>query len=243
MSDKSNIVVGSDLVTGGVSLAPLGTKEPKSATEELDKAFGHAGFVSSDGLDREEKVDTDNITAWGGQTVRIVKKSQSVTAGYTFLEYLNVIVQRAIYGDANVTTTEATEEHGNLMEIAGKIDLAPHRVQVIDMVDGDVRGRLVFHDSQITERDKYTAKDTTSINRKVTWTLLPDDKGEYFHEYWDDGKKRIHVEDETQKEAAASDESSQNIESAAEQKSIESSKDSEQQQASAKQAGDTEENA
>lgn len=204
MSDKTNIVVGSDTVSGGVMLAPLGVKEPTSATEKVDAAFARAGFVASDGIERNEKVDTENIVAWGGSIVRIVKKSTEVTVSYAFLEYLNSVVQKAIYGDANVTVSEATSDHGGRLEIAGKVDMAPHRVQIIDMVDGDVRGRLVLHDCQITNRDKYTAKNNESINRGVTWTLLPDDNGEYFHEYWEDGRKRVQVQDDT--DAAASTE-------------------------------------
>ncbi|WEV72151.1 hypothetical protein [Bifidobacterium sp. ESL0790] len=213
MSDKNNIVVGSDAVTGGIQLAPLGTPVPTTATGDVDQAFAKAGFVASEGLERNEKIDTENITAWGVGTVRVVKKSTEVTVGYSFIEYLNPVVQKAIYGDANVTSAAATEDHGNLLEIAGKVDMAPHRVQVIDMVDGDVRGRLVFPDSQITSRDKYTAKDNDSINRGVTWTLFPDDNGEYFHEYWDDGRKRVHVlndsdkQDSTKAEEAADNDS------------------------------------
>jgi hypothetical protein len=189
MSDNKNIVVGSDTVTGGVSLAPFGTILPKDATTALAEIFGRSGFVTSDGVEREEKVDTDSLIAWGGNTVRIVKKGTTVTVTFSFMEYLNPVVQKAIYGDANVTATEATAEHGNLLEIAGHVDLAPHKVLVIDMVDGDVRGRVVFPDAQITDRDKYTAKDEDAISRSVTWALLPDENGDYFHEYWDDGQK------------------------------------------------------
>lgn len=196
MSDKSNIVVGSDTVSGGVMIAPLGIPLPKSATEAVNQAFERAGFVAGDGIERNEKVDTDNITAWGGSVVRIVKKSTEVTVNFSFLEYRNPIVQQAIYGDANVISTAATADHGNLLEIAGKVDMAPHREMIIDMVDGDVRGRLVFPDCQITNREKYTAKDNDSINRGVTWTLLKDDNGEYFREYWDDGKKRVQSQDD-----------------------------------------------
>lgn len=189
MVNKSNILVASDTVTGGVALAPLGTTEPADVATALPEAFQRAGYVSSDGVERNESVDTDTIKAWGGNTVRIVKKSTEVTINFAFLEYLNPVVQKAIYGDGHVKSTKATTEHGNQIELDGVIEMGPHRILVIEMVDGDIRGRLVFHDVQISSREKYTAKDAETMVRKVTFTAFPDENGSYFHEYWDDGKK------------------------------------------------------
>lgn len=189
MVNKSNVLVASDTVTGGVTLAPLGTDEPTDVATALPAAYQHAGYITSDGVERNENVDTDTIKAWGGNTVRIVKKSTEVTINFAFLEYLNPVVQKAIYGDGHIKSTPANQQHGNQIELDGVIDMAPHRVLVIEMVDGDIRGRLVFHDVQVSSREKYTAKDAETMARKVTFTAFPDGNGSYFREYWDDGKK------------------------------------------------------
>lgn len=188
-NSKSNVVVGKPMTTGGVVLAPLGTTEPTDGSSDLGASFVRAGYVSSDGVEREEKLDTDTIAAWGGDTVVVVKKGTTVTVAFSFLEYLNKVAQGAIYGDANVTATPATTTAGNKLEISGKVDLSPHKVMVLELVSGDARGRVIFHDAQITDRDKYSYKDDDTAARNVTWTIFPDESGEYFHEHWDDGQK------------------------------------------------------
>ncbi|MCI1673141.1 MAG: hypothetical protein LKI34_02830 [Bifidobacterium tibiigranuli] len=194
MSDKNNVIVGSVTAIGGVSLAPTGSKLPTDCTTALDPAFGRAGYVTSDGFDREEKIDTDTVIALGGDAVHVVKKGTSATVSYGFLEYLNPIVQKALYGANNVTSTPANATHGNQLAIAGVLDLQDPQAMVIDLVDGAKTGRLVFGSAQLTDRDKYTMKDDDAASRTVTWALLPmgtDSNGKsiYFREYWDDGKK------------------------------------------------------
>jgi hypothetical protein len=193
-NDKNKVVVGSVTAIGGVSLAPLGTALPTDVSTALADTYKHGGYVTSDGFDREEKVDTDTILALGGDVVKVVKKGTSATVSFTFLEYLNPVVQKAIYGDDNVSITEATAEHGNQLNITGVVDLMDEQVMIIDLTDGDARGRLVFGDAQITDRDKYSAKDDDATGRNVTWNLLPmgytdDGKAVFFKEYWDDGRK------------------------------------------------------
>lgn len=188
-NSKTNVIVGKPMTTGGVVLAPLGTTEPVGESSDLGASFVRTGYISSDGVERQESLDTDTIAAWGGDTVVVVKKGTTVTVAFSFLEYLNPAAQGAIYGDSNVTSTPATTTAGNKLEIAGVVDLAPHKIMVLELVSGDARGRVIFHDAQITDRDKYTYKDDDSAARNVTWTLFPDANGEYFHEYWDDGQK------------------------------------------------------
>ena len=50
MANKDNVSAGKPKIGGAVFVAPAGTKMPKTAIEELDKAFKNLGYVSEDGI-------------------------------------------------------------------------------------------------------------------------------------------------------------------------------------------------
>jgi hypothetical protein len=194
--DKHNVIVGSVNATGGMSVAPQGTPLPEAVRSKLDAAFRNFGYLTSDGFEREEKVDTTNLTALGGDTVKIVKKGTTVTLTCDYMEYNNEVVQKAIYGDKNVKVTAASSDHGRQTTIYGVVDLQGEHVLVVDLVDTDGQDvRWVFGAAEITSRDKYTAQDEKALSRKVTWNLYPmgfTDEGKpyYFVEYTDDNVRQ-----------------------------------------------------
>lgn len=102
----ANVVAGSPLATGGVLIGALTATAPTSAKGALT-GFSGAGYIGEDGLTETNERSTDNIRAWGGDTVKIVQTEHNVAYSFTFLETLNSDVLKAVYGEANVTTTAA----------------------------------------------------------------------------------------------------------------------------------------
>lgn len=187
-NNAKNVVVGKPLVSGGILLAPVGTALPTTEAAVLNALFKSVGYLSDNGLGRQEKIGTAQHFAWGGDLISITQKSKMVTAKFELAEYLNPLTQKAIYGNANVTVTAATISAGNKMAIVSTSAPCPENAWVIEQISGAARGRMVFPDAQITDLDDVSYKDDDMAVRGVTLTLFPDSTGAYFYEYWDDGQ-------------------------------------------------------
>ena len=187
-NNASNVVVGKPLATGGILVAPLGTPLPVDDTEPLDAAFQPVGYVADAGLEKDEKREADTIKAWGGDTIAAIQKSFGVDWAFSFAEFLSVVAQRAMYGDANVIATPATATVGAKLHVIGTSTPAPHKSWVFEMFHDTQRIRIVVPDAQITAVDKVSFKDADIAANPITLTSFPDTNGAYFHEYADDGK-------------------------------------------------------
>lgn len=183
----SNTFVGKPLVSGGILVAPIGTALPTDESTALNAAFTAVGYVTDDGVSRSESRDTETKNAWGGDTIAILQTAFGVTVQFAFAEYLNPVVQGAIYGSGNITTTAATSTVGRKMKVAGTAAQAPHNEWVVEMPNGNKKLRVVLPDAQITEVDDVTYSDGDIASRGVTLTLFPDANGTYFYEYSNNG--------------------------------------------------------
>ncbi|POH63957.1 hypothetical protein C3B59_10460 [Cryobacterium zongtaii] len=184
-----NAIVGKPAVSGGILVAPVATALPTDESTPPNAAFDSVGYLGDSGFSRQEKLDSELKRAWGGDPLVTIVKSTDYTAKFTLAEYLNAITQALIYGDDNVTFTAATVAAGNKLAIVGKSAASPHKAWIIEVFSGAAKGRIVFPDAQITERDDVEYKDDDIAARGVTITLFPDAEGNYFYEYWDDGRK------------------------------------------------------
>jgi len=187
-NNASNVVVGKPLATGGILVAPLGTPLPVDDTEPLDAAFQPVGYVADAGLEKDEKREADTIKAWGGDTIAAIQKSYGVEWKFGLAEYLSVVAQRALYGDANVIATPATASVGAKLHVIGTSTPAPHKSWVFEMFHDVQRIRIVVPDAQITDIGDVSFKDAEIAQNPVTLTSFPGPDGAYFHEYADDGK-------------------------------------------------------
>lgn len=184
----SNVLAAKPKVTGGVWVAPVGTALPTDETTALNAAFKTPGYITDDGLKRTEGRDTDDVKAWGGDTILVTQNGVEAVLEVAFAEYLNAETQKLIYGDANVTVTAATPTEGTKTVIAGKLGTpSPQKAWVVEVFSGVAVGRLVFPIVQVTETEDVSYKDDELAARGVKATLFPDSTGAYFYEYWDDG--------------------------------------------------------
>lgn len=172
--DAANVSVGKPMVIGGVYAAPAGTAAPVDATTELDTAFVNLGYVSDDGVTNTVEADTEEIKAWGGDTVLTVQTSRTETFTFTFIESLNENVLKQVYGEKNVAN--GTVKHNSLPR--------GRHVYVFEiLLTGDKVKRIVVPNSEITEVGDIVYTDGEAIGYETTLSAFPDSTGNTAYEY------------------------------------------------------------
>lgn len=183
----ANVVTGKPVATGGILAAPLGSTLPDDNTTALDAAFKQLGYISEDGVTKNESRDVAEIKEWGGKTVKKSQTGFEVTLQFQFLEYMNGDAAKAIYGDSAVTIIPATPTSGEIIRVDVKGEPAPHKAWVADMIDGAAKLRVVIPDGQVTEMGETSFVAGDGAMRDVTVTAYPDEDGIVYYELGDNG--------------------------------------------------------
>lgn len=180
----TNVSTSSPKVTGAVYYAPLGTTLPTDAKTALDAAFKGVGYISEEGVTRSQSRSSNDIKEWGGGVVTTVQTEYKESFKFKMIETLSDIVQKAVYGEKNVTgkldgTTTASMivKHNALEPVAN--------AWVIDtvMLDGTL-SRIVVPNAKITELGDLAYKKDTAIGYDVTLSAMLDASGNTSYDYY-----------------------------------------------------------
>lgn len=169
-NNSQNVSVGKPKIGGAIFRAPLGTTLPTNATDSLNSAFACLGYASDDGLKNNNSSESEDIKAWGGDTVLSVQTSKTDEFTFTLLESLSMDVLKAVYGNNNVT--------GNLedgIKVIANSEEQEECSWVIDMVlRGGVKKRIVLPDAKVKNVDEISYVDNEAIGYATTLACLPD---------------------------------------------------------------------
>lgn len=175
----TNVTTGKPKVGGAVYWAPLNTTLPTDTTSALDTAFKSLGYISDAGVTNDNSPSSENVKAWGGDTVLSMQTDREDSFSFTLLEALNVEVLKVIYGADNVS--------GSLLEgldIQATADELTAGAWVIDMVlKGGKAKRIVIPNGKVSEIGTITYKDDEAVGYEITITDIPDNSGVYHYEY------------------------------------------------------------
>jgi len=179
MSKAQNVSTAKPKVGGAVWTAPLGTELPTDALAELGPEFNSLGYISEDGLTNENTPESENIKAWGGDTVANVQTSKEDSFTYTLIEAMNVDVLKQVYGEDNV---KGTLETG--IEIKANNKEHEEHCLIIDMIlKGGILKRIVIPSGKVSEVGEIAYADEEAIGYETTIAAIADEEGNSHYEY------------------------------------------------------------
>lgn len=163
---------------GGLYFGDLKKAEiPTDATTELNETFTSAGYLSDDGIKNKRSRKTEDVVAFGGDTVLSVTTSMTETFELGLLETTKDTLS-IVYGDDNVT------ESGDSITVKHNAKDTPHKVYVFELaMTGNRVKRIVIPDGQVSDVDDIGYKDGEAITYSPTITAFPDGQGNTAYEY------------------------------------------------------------
>lgn len=178
-NNSGNVTAGKPAIAGAIFCAPVGTTLPTDAKTALDAAFKGLGYASEDGLTNDNGPESDNVKAWGGDTVLTLQTAKEDTFGFKLIEAMSEDVLKVIYGSSNV---EGTLETG--ITVKANADEAEQHAWVFDMIlkDGYLK-RIVVPKASVTELGTINYVDSDAVGYEVTITAVPDTEGNTHYEY------------------------------------------------------------
>ena len=170
-NDATKVTFGKPKAGGAIFWAPLGTTLPTSAEADLDNAFVCLGYASEDGLKESLSPSTQVIKDWNGDTIAVSTTDREITYSFTLVEALNINVQKAVFGEENVSGTSSTG-----ITVRHNSNDVPAACWVFDIIGTDgVATRKVIPNGKVSEIGEISYVANEVVGYEVTVTAMPGD--------------------------------------------------------------------
>ena len=181
--NANNVTAGKPRVSGSVFVAATTATAPTTADSALGSAFTQLGFISEDGVKNNNSPESEDIKAWGGDTVLSVITARDDKFNFKLIEGLNPEVLKLVYGITKVTGNITTG-----LKVEASADELEDHMYVIDMImKGNILKRIVIPSASLTELGEIEYADSSAVGYDVTVTAKPDTNGNTHYEYFKQG--------------------------------------------------------
>lgn len=177
--NKDYVVTSKPKISGGVFSATLRTTLPTDAKTALAEEFENLGYISEDGTTNSISETTKDVKSWGGIVVKTNVTEFTDTKKLTFIESVNPVVLKEVYGQKNVTGD--TLKDGLKVVVSG--GTREYRTYVFDMITGNYLRRIIYPEAIITSVGDIVYKAEDSVGYECTLKAREDSSGNTHYEY------------------------------------------------------------
>lgn len=179
-NDTTKVTAGQPKPGGYSFIAPVGTALPTDATTTLNVAFECLGYISEDGVTETPNMESEDILDWGGDVVLSPLTSKTTEWSAEYIESMNEVVLKMVYGDDNVTVAA----NGAITITGNADDLEPQSFVFEMKQTGNIPYRLVIPKGKISSIAETTYARGSAVGYNVTIKGLPDATGNSFYKYY-----------------------------------------------------------
>lgn len=174
--------------TGAVYVASVGVIAPTDATSTLPtSSWGDGGYVDENGLSITVTRSTTPIRDWSKSIVRNILTEFSGAIALGFLQ-VDEFAAKRVFGENNVTVTEATSTKSGMIKVAIGNELPPIEAFCFNMKDGDARIRVFVPRGQFTDVNQMDFKPDAGHVIGGTIQTYDDGTGHSIYVIYDDGE-------------------------------------------------------
>ena len=181
------VLMGQGLATGMFYHAPAGTKLPDSPFATLPEAWKKVGDVTQDGITLTTDKKTEDLKNWANKIKRTVLTDHVESIGTPIMDTTEETM-KTVFGADNVTVTDATADHGKLINVNLSAEALPApEAYLFLMKDGETGMMIGCEKGQISELSDVKFAPGEGITWETTIKGLDDG----WHYVIDDGAKTV----------------------------------------------------
>ncbi len=175
-----DVNLGSGKASGYFYHAPAGTALPASPLAELAESWKEVGYISEEGISWATGRSSEPMKDWANKIRRQLQSEPTGTVAAPIIS-TTAEVLKTIFGDDNVTETQASSDHGKLVSVAvAEGVVSGEEAFLFIMKDGDDALMLGTTNGYITALEDVTFAPGTPITWSATvsadtWTFMKDD--------------------------------------------------------------------
>lgn len=165
------IVSKPESITGGITVAPLGTEIPGTFKTKLSDKFTPMGYVNEAGLTLSEDASDEEIKVWGGVKVRTVRSEYSAKIKFTLHSTADLDVNKTVFGPNNVSLSDE-----GVLQVKHGADIPPVQAFTIETKDPNngYQRRFAIPRGQITVAGDRNLTHSAADGLEVSIECLAD---------------------------------------------------------------------